>query len=87
MDTPLVNGTAYPVLNVNPAAYRFQILNAANDRMWNLQLYQTSPIVSKLTLTSPGSGYTDAPTVTITSAAGDPGQVAKDPDGRWRLRF
>ena len=76
MDTPLVNGTAYPVLNVNPAAYRFQILNAANDRMWNLQLYQTSPIVSKLTLTSPGSGYTDAPTVTITSATGDPGQGA-----------
>jgi FtsP/CotA-like multicopper oxidase with cupredoxin domain len=40
MDTPLVNGTAYPVLNVDPKAYRFRVLNAANDRMWNLSLYQ-----------------------------------------------
>ena len=42
----------------------------------NLQLYQTSPIISGLTLINPGSGYTDVPTVTITSAAGDPGQGA-----------
>jgi FtsP/CotA-like multicopper oxidase with cupredoxin domain len=40
MDTPLVNGTAYPVLHVAPEAYRFHILNAANDRFFNLQLYQ-----------------------------------------------
>jgi FtsP/CotA-like multicopper oxidase with cupredoxin domain len=40
MDTPVVNGVAYPVLHVSPEAYRFQILNAANDRAWNLQLYQ-----------------------------------------------
>lgn len=40
MDTPVVNGTAYPVLNVDPKAYRFNVLNASNDRMWNLQLYK-----------------------------------------------
>ncbi|WP_090790377.1 multicopper oxidase domain-containing protein [Paenibacillus sp. GP183] len=40
MDTPLVNGTAYPYLNIQPKAYRFRILNASNDRMWNLQLYK-----------------------------------------------
>ena len=39
MDTPLVNGTAYPYLEVDPTAYRFRILNAANDRFFNLQLY------------------------------------------------
>ena len=39
MDTMLVNGAAYPYLNVNPTAYRFRILNACNDRMLNLQLY------------------------------------------------
>jgi FtsP/CotA-like multicopper oxidase with cupredoxin domain len=39
MDTPIVNGTAYPVLKVEPKAYRFRILNAANDRAQNLQLY------------------------------------------------
>ena len=39
-DTPLVNGKAYPTLTVDPKTYRFRILNASNDRMWNLQLYQ-----------------------------------------------
>ena len=39
LDTPIVNGTAYPVLKVEPKAYRFRILNAANDRAQNLQLY------------------------------------------------
>ncbi len=39
MDTPLVNGTPYPFLNLNRQAYRFRILNAANDRFFNLQFY------------------------------------------------
>ena len=38
-DTPLVNGTAYPKLTVQPKAYRLRILNAANDRFFNLQMY------------------------------------------------
>jgi FtsP/CotA-like multicopper oxidase with cupredoxin domain len=42
MDTPLVNGTVYPYLTVQPQAYRFRILNAANDRFWNLSLYQAA---------------------------------------------
>jgi cytochrome c peroxidase/FtsP/CotA-like multicopper oxidase with cupredoxin domain len=42
-DTPIVNGTAYPTLEVDPKSYRFRILNAANDRFWNLQLYQSDP--------------------------------------------
>ena len=29
MDTPIVNGTAYPYMEVEPKAYRFRILNAA----------------------------------------------------------
>ena len=40
MDTPIVNGTAYPRLAVQPQAYRFRILNAANDRFWNLSFFQ-----------------------------------------------
>ncbi len=43
MDTPVVNGTAYPYLDVNPKAYRFRILNAANDRPFNLQMYVADP--------------------------------------------
>ncbi|HXV34457.1 MAG TPA: multicopper oxidase domain-containing protein [Gaiellaceae bacterium] len=43
MDTPVVNGTAYPTVTVDPKSYRFRILNAANDRFWNLSLYQADP--------------------------------------------
>ena len=43
MDTPIVNGVAYPVLSVKPEAYRFQILSVANDRSFNLQLYVADP--------------------------------------------
>lgn len=39
-DTPVVNGTVYPTLTVDPKAYRFRILNAANDRFFNLSLYK-----------------------------------------------
>jgi FtsP/CotA-like multicopper oxidase with cupredoxin domain len=42
-DTPLVNGTAYPTLTVDPKAYRFRILSAANDRFFNLSLYLADP--------------------------------------------
>jgi len=39
-DTPVINGTAYPTLTVDPKAYRFRILNASNDRFLNLGLYK-----------------------------------------------
>ena len=39
MDTMLVNGVAYPNMTVDPKTYRFRILNAADDRFVNLQLY------------------------------------------------
>jgi len=39
LDTPVINGIAYPYLEVEPKSYRFRILNAADDRFWNLQLY------------------------------------------------
>ncbi len=39
MDTPVINGTAYPKITVGTKAYRFRILNASNDRHWNLQFY------------------------------------------------
>jgi FtsP/CotA-like multicopper oxidase with cupredoxin domain len=38
-DTMIVNGTAFPYLNVNPHAYRFRILSVGNDRALNLQWY------------------------------------------------
>jgi FtsP/CotA-like multicopper oxidase with cupredoxin domain len=39
LDTPILNGTAYPTITVAPVRYRFQILNAANDRYWNLSFF------------------------------------------------
>lgn len=43
MDTPVVNGTAYPYLNVEPRAYRFRILSVGNDRPLNLSLFYADP--------------------------------------------
>jgi FtsP/CotA-like multicopper oxidase with cupredoxin domain len=42
-DTPVVNGTAYPFLEVPAGPVRFRILNAANDRFFNLSLYKADP--------------------------------------------
>ncbi len=86
MDTPLINGAAYPVLPVERKAYRFRILNACNDRMLNLQLYYADTggngtgataeatvaggIITGITVTNPGSGYTSAPGVYIYGGGG-----------------
>lgn len=43
MDTPILNGKAYPVLHVAPEAYRFKILSAGNDRSWNLSWFIADP--------------------------------------------
>jgi FtsP/CotA-like multicopper oxidase with cupredoxin domain len=61
MDTPVVNGMAYPVLHVAPAAYRFQILSAGNDRSWNLSWFVADPTqnnteVAMLPAVPPGGG-------------------------------
>jgi FtsP/CotA-like multicopper oxidase with cupredoxin domain len=45
MDTPVVNGEAYPYLDVQPTTVRFRILNTADDRFVNLQLYVADPNV------------------------------------------
>ncbi len=40
LDTPMINGTVFPKVTVEPKAYRFRILNAAHDRFLNLQFYE-----------------------------------------------
>ena len=42
-DTPIVNGVAYPKVTLQPKAYRLRLLNAANDRFFNLQWYVADP--------------------------------------------
>ena len=61
MDTPVVNGTAYPYLEVDRKPYRFRILNACNDRYLNLQLYYAEPLT--VSVVNGGSGYKHAPKV------------------------
>ncbi len=70
-DTPLINGVAYPKLNVDPKAYRFRLLNADGQRYVNLGLYVAEPL--SLGLVNGGSGYSVAPAVTITAPAGGTG--------------
>ncbi len=59
MDTPIVNGEAYPILQVAPQAYRFRILNASNDRTLNLQLYYAATSTGAVCNPTVAGGYTD----------------------------
>jgi len=74
MDTPIVNGTLYPYMDVEPKAYRFRILNAADDRFFNLQLYEADPTVTT------ADGRTDTE-VKMVPATGTPGIPADSPSG------
>ncbi len=65
MDTPLVNGVAYPYLTVEPKTYRFRILNAANDRFFNLGLYKAVNLADCSSIAG-GSGYKVGDTLTFT---------------------
>ena len=77
-DTPVVNGTAYPTLEVDPQAYRFRVLNAANDRFWNLQLYEADPDV----VTDDGRTGTEVRMVPAAPGSGLPeGWAADGRDG------
>jgi len=90
MDTPVVNGTAYPYMTVEPRAYRFRVLSAANDRFFNLQLYVAA---DKTTPTTPGTvgtvlcdGIAPVPVgncteVKMVPVAGAPNQYADWPSG------
>jgi len=68
MDTPVVNGTVYPYLEVDPKTYRFRILNAADDRFFNLQLYEADPTVT----TVDGRTNTEVKMVPASSCSGLP---------------
>jgi FtsP/CotA-like multicopper oxidase with cupredoxin domain len=80
MDTPIVNGTAYPYLEVEPKAYRFRILNAADDRFFNLQMYIADPDG----YISPDTGYPTEvkmiPSCGITGLPADWPSCIPDPD-------
>jgi len=92
-DTPIVNGTAYPYLEVEPRAYRFRILNAANDRFFNLQIYEAmdkngwvpgtgaAQPGTSVTPCGGGAAATNCTEVSMISVAGAPNQTADTPSG------
>jgi len=84
MDTPIVNGVAYPYMEVEPRAYRFRILNAGNDRFVNLQLYvaadKTTPTTQVLPAPRRRCATRHPPPFTLSSAnVGDCTEVAMRP--------
>ncbi len=70
-DTPLINGVAYPKLNVEPKSYRFRMLNADGQRYVNLGLYVAEPL--SIGISNGGTGY--SATTTAVAAADDNGVV------------
>jgi FtsP/CotA-like multicopper oxidase with cupredoxin domain len=83
-DTPIVNGTAYPTLTIEPKAYRFRVLNAANDRFFNLSFFKAvdaNGVPCDATNTAPAPERTG---VTCTEVPLNPAEVAaalQDPPG------
>ena len=66
-DTPLINGVAYPQLNVEPKSYRFRLLNADGQRYVNLGLYVAEPL--SIGIKSAGLGYSAATTAVVAADA------------------
>jgi FtsP/CotA-like multicopper oxidase with cupredoxin domain len=77
MDTPIVNGTAYPTVTVDPKAYRLRILNAANDRILNLSFFVADPTVT----TADGRTGTEVKMVPFISPNGVTQVTYACPDG------
>ena len=68
-DTMLVNGTASPVLDVEPRLYRFRLLNACNARFLNLQLYKSDGSATGITLNGSGAPTNAAFVNNVTGAS------------------
>jgi FtsP/CotA-like multicopper oxidase with cupredoxin domain len=75
-DTPLVNGTVYPTVTVDPKSYRLRILNAANDRFFNLSLYQAVDANGVLCDENNPTPAPEATGVTCTEVMLNPTEVA-----------
>ncbi|MCX7055987.1 MAG: multicopper oxidase domain-containing protein, partial [Proteobacteria bacterium] len=77
MDTPIVNGMAYPTMTVNPAPYRFRILGLGNDRMLNLSLFVADPTQ----VSASGVANTEVKMVPFASPNGPTAVTYSCPDG------
>jgi FtsP/CotA-like multicopper oxidase with cupredoxin domain len=63
-DTVLVNGAAWPNLNVDPHQYRFRLLAAANTQIWDFQFSNAATgAVLPFTIIGSDGGFLPAPQV------------------------
>ena len=83
-DTPIVNGTAYPTVTLEPKAYRLRMLNAANDRFFNFQWYVADPTTASTDVNGIGQviGGTEVAlkAAEVEAALADPAGVFPTPD-------
>jgi FtsP/CotA-like multicopper oxidase with cupredoxin domain len=79
-DTNLVNGAPYPKLRVAPRRYRFRVLNAAQARFYNLQLYVGDESPDGITLTDSTEIDNHGNRIKVPKNAGGPRviQIGKD---------
>jgi FtsP/CotA-like multicopper oxidase with cupredoxin domain len=77
MDTPIINGMAYPTMTVDPKAYRFRILSVPNDRMMNLSFFVADSSVTSAS----GVPNTEVKMVPFTSPNGPTQVTYACPDG------
>lgn len=59
-DTSVVNGTAYPYMNVDPKKYRLRILSVGNDRSLNLSMWVAASKNAADTTSAANGGATPA---------------------------
>ena len=81
MDTPVVNGTAYPTFTVDPVAYRFQMLNAANERNFNLSLFVADASGTEVTLVPAVPHLSTSTPVALCSGTAPLSAVTGTPNG------
>jgi spore coat protein A len=77
LDTTLVNGAPYPVVNVTDKTFRFRLLNGSQARFWHLNLYRESS-------SNPGEPDAARPGPTLYQVGTDGGflpAVAAHPNG------
>ena len=80
-DVPLVNGTVFPTVTVQPRSYRFRILNAANDRFWNLQLFVAADKTTPTTAGTVGAVLCDGAAAVPVANCTEVKMVAAAPNG------
>ncbi|HET9551543.1 MAG TPA: choice-of-anchor D domain-containing protein, partial [Anaeromyxobacteraceae bacterium] len=86
LDTMLVNGTAYPTVNVDPTAYRFHLLNASQERNLNLSLFVADATGTEVPMV-PAVPHTATSALPLCKAGAAVDPATRLPKGCWPQRW